>query len=815
MPIQLANVTGLARGTQQERITHIKSGIAENKTTASAQSDLESLRLLLENRNGNRSLKLFRSTQEAGGVEFSTKFWKFRGRGELTGEALKSLFEKAGSDSTKLDAYLAERGDKALKVKDVRSILREVAAATAETQRDAIHAAGIRVDFGEDAANLPAGTFGVTHEARIDGRADHVFKELKNGVPVTLDQQNPAKLSRLNNEVVSAFLKSDIPNVVKPTHFTVQEVKSDGTQAHHTVPGGKVFKNWAARHLAEGSTLHISGIVMPKAQGVSGNAAWNELAQDDLAHIADQGLRTLDSMASHGFLHGDLKEDNAFYDPATKKLAFIDLGGMSKMSKHAAPNQRGVIDFPYSPGRVLPKVGQHATVGCEQDVFSLGSMLLRTSMESRGVAGGAIEYANTRASNRAEARELSDLDDSVENDQEQDIDQKQYYVDLVDYLRQNGGASPVEEFALGCITRSMDQQEPVTQANRSEFFAPLKMLHAQHFPLQASSQTDRGETIEGYPLHSSVGLGEAQRTDLARELTDFKDITYSPEGAGNKGGLPTAFLADIGRSDFVLQPARGGPATSLGFSTFGRVTKNDQEVDRLAGDWNAFFHKEFPADPALATRWAKTAAIFMCQRTTASDSGVRYLNGFFVNGLDSEKQDTKYSFQLEPGGRSALIHYESSASLTSISQGVNGELQPLTMEDAAVVRRHGLDSARSRSNEAITLRVALKSPGDLPASPNQAIAENIGVEVLASTKSHDLARFSNAASREQAASRLEARDQHAQGQSNEIISDNEGEALLEKKALDMIPSGSEQENRLNRYLAQKERPNLDTMAQEI
>jgi len=162
-----------------------------------------------------------------------------------------------------------------------------------------------------------------------------------------------------------------------------------------------------------------------------------------------------------------------------------------------------------------------------------------------------------------------------------------------------------------------------------------------------------------------------------------------------------------------------------------------------------------------------------------------------------------------------LIHYESSAPLTSISQGVNGELQPLTMEDAAVVRRHGLDSARSRSNEAITLRVALKSPGDLPASPNQAIAENIGVEVLASTKSHDLARFSNAASREQAASRLEARGQHAQGQSNEIISDNEGELLQEKKALNMIPSGSEQENRLNRYLAQKQRPNLDGMAQEI
>lgn len=123
MATNITGVRGSHGTTQAERGTHLKSEISTNVTKDKAREILTTLNGKIANRWGY--LRLDGSGKD-GEVGFTTR-WNtnpFRNaKGEVTGAALKALFEKAGYDTGKLDEYLKGRGNSRITLNSVRNLL--------------------------------------------------------------------------------------------------------------------------------------------------------------------------------------------------------------------------------------------------------------------------------------------------------------------------------------------------------------------------------------------------------------------------------------------------------------------------------------------------------------------------------------------------------------------------------------------------------------------------------------------------------------------------------------------------------------------
>ena len=252
------------------------------------------------------------------------------------------------------------------------------------------------------------GSFGALYKQTINGETKAV-KTLMSGGPyyVELDKspgaslQNP-KLSR-DKEVTAAYFKdSEKTFIMAPTHYLINEDHPHKQNIENWVVEvrDKEFRAWAKDQLIKNKQfdsyrLTIVGLIQDWAEGFELHQASEAgaITSDMIQPIAISYMNALIAMAKRGFVHGDIKPSNAFFDPATNRLKLIDTGGLTKISKDDAREsqtlfvkQRGITDA-FS----LPTVVGDEKVGFEQDLFSTGVTILMLSLKQRGMTAAAEE----------------------------------------------------------------------------------------------------------------------------------------------------------------------------------------------------------------------------------------------------------------------------------------------------------------------------------------------------------------------------------------------------------------------------------------
>ena len=200
----------------------------------------------------------------------------------------------------------------------------------------------------------------------------------------------PAPKVRLDRAglAVGAYVKSDIPEVVVPSIYVVRESNDAQGERFHAVRGGAALKAWARAQNPQ-SEFVVTGSVMPMAHGgelVSSKGAQRQsnVPEGDLNVMAAGGLIGLQNMSRHGFIHGDIKPLNMFWDPDKKEVKFIDFDGAKKISAKRpgaeAPKGFGAHTPTYAhPLKGLPL----ARMGSGRDLYAFGMTVLETAAHSR------------------------------------------------------------------------------------------------------------------------------------------------------------------------------------------------------------------------------------------------------------------------------------------------------------------------------------------------------------------------------------------------------------------------------------------------
>lgn len=209
--------------------------------------------------------------------------------------------------------------------------------------------------------------------------------------------------------IANAIRVKDLPQVITPTAVVVRETASNGDEQYHAVAGQKTFKDWA-RTQPTSSELDVVGLLMPKAVGKQlieypGPAGKDKnlappkvhVSRSDLKPMAASALNLVQGMASHGFIHGDIKPENLMWDSKSKTLQLIDTDGLLKVSKKAGTQidkGLGIHSLVYTNpvawdkryASVHPRfvLGANAQLGLGRDLFSIGVVLLEASLRAKG-----------------------------------------------------------------------------------------------------------------------------------------------------------------------------------------------------------------------------------------------------------------------------------------------------------------------------------------------------------------------------------------------------------------------------------------------
>ena len=235
------------------------------------------------------------------------------------------------------------------------------------------------------------GAFGTVTHASFEGK-EKVIKEFLNGktFPIALDTTAPnhlndPKLLR-SPEVAAAFLKqSESEAVVLPTHFIVRE--KDGTKTRELlVPlHDKEFRAWAKKQLTDHAgdwnySLEITGELQDVAPGEEVRSLVNSGGANEanLKKITAGFLDALTALGKRGFVHGDIKPQNAFFDQATGKLKLIDTGSLAKVSKNIddRPNTAFSVLRGATPDFIVPDK-LNAPLGFAHDLYSTGVSIIQ------------------------------------------------------------------------------------------------------------------------------------------------------------------------------------------------------------------------------------------------------------------------------------------------------------------------------------------------------------------------------------------------------------------------------------------------------
>lgn len=324
-------------------------------------------------------------------------------------QALKAFFATRPGIPPEKISFIDERIDAASFAASTTSEVIEKAISLAE-ELEGLHKdlLGYGVDIAVDRSTLlltPSvvqgeGTFGRVSSLTLNGE-EKVLKEYKGGsvYPVELDH-NPAlaphevKLSRAL-EVTASYLKDDEKTfIVPPSHFLVNEfIPGHSIKRLVVEVRDKEFRAWAQDQLLKnqhipGYSLLVVGQIQDKAEGfeLSEAAEHGRLKSSMIQPIAYSYMNALIAMAKRGFVHGDIKPANTFFDPSTRRLKLIDTGGMTKISKRPEREDETLFDDQRGLTAVftLPNILAGEKAGFEQDLYSVGTSILILSLQQRG-----------------------------------------------------------------------------------------------------------------------------------------------------------------------------------------------------------------------------------------------------------------------------------------------------------------------------------------------------------------------------------------------------------------------------------------------
>lgn len=273
------------------------------------------------------------------------------------------------------------------RLKSLLSTLREASHAVKAYNLDSLVKSKFEVIKGP---KIGEGGRGNLYQVQLDGNTK-LLKELKNGsLPIKLDMKDPSNPKLLRSEEVTAsFLHDDErKTVLVPTHYLVTEKSKGSTPVNYLVEAkDKGFRDWAKDRLLSNSgtaeySLEISGTFQDYAKGVEllkylSNSSESEL-RGNLKAIFSSYIDALEVLSRRGFVHGDLKLENAFFDPVSGKISLIDTGGMVKISKK--PERQNSTEFNLDRGATVvystPNTLADKKVGFEQDIFAVGMQAL-------------------------------------------------------------------------------------------------------------------------------------------------------------------------------------------------------------------------------------------------------------------------------------------------------------------------------------------------------------------------------------------------------------------------------------------------------
>jgi serine/threonine protein kinase len=134
----------------------------------------------------------------------------------------------------------------------------------------------------------------------------------------------------------------------------------------------------------------IEGLILPKASGEELQHLQNHntpLTQNEVLSLSNGLLNNLAQLALRGFVHGDIKPGNTFFNRDEGKVQFIDTGSLSKISKQIPliPDTLFARNRPHTRPYTHPFLETFFhKAGFEQDLYSVGITILVADLRSKG-----------------------------------------------------------------------------------------------------------------------------------------------------------------------------------------------------------------------------------------------------------------------------------------------------------------------------------------------------------------------------------------------------------------------------------------------
>lgn len=249
----------------------------------------------------------------------------------------------------------------------------------------------------------------------------------------------------------------DLPQVITPTVLVVKEQASDGSLSYHAVAGQKTLKDWA-RTQATTSEFDVVGLLMPKAAGKTlrdSDDRMTVVSRADLKPMASSALNLLKGLASHGFIHGDIKPENLIWDTKSKTLQLIDNDSMKKVSKQngslvkAEGRLNATLMYLNPVGhRKEYSGGENEQLGLGRDLFAMGLTLLEASLHARGQAArsekiiAGITFNDQPDGKAIYKKQFGNYDDGIKA-----------------LMAEEFAPGSVDAFARSCIIKSIEHEK--------------------------------------------------------------------------------------------------------------------------------------------------------------------------------------------------------------------------------------------------------------------------------------------------------------------------------------------------------------------
>jgi len=190
-----------------------------------------------------------------------------------------------------------------------------------------------------------------------------------------------------NNEAMAAFLSTgdnavilETVNITQPISFLIS-MKNEGKDEFRLVNAHTLRSLLKFESQKESpSEVLCHGLVMPIAKGEQVTELFKKgLDEPQQKDFCRSTLHSIKGLNERGFVHRDIKPDNAFFDPENGTTTLIDTGTLFKESKHQGREDRPQYIEGWGVGTVKylhPRGRAGEAHGTETDLFALAVMTM-------------------------------------------------------------------------------------------------------------------------------------------------------------------------------------------------------------------------------------------------------------------------------------------------------------------------------------------------------------------------------------------------------------------------------------------------------